>query len=332
MFDGYWVCAFRRANYNQIAIEPKQGLDDMRRALNQAIGEGMGRDAGVLHNNLAIFTWLYEGPAASLDACTEGIAFCERRGIALFTLAIGVMRATLLAACGRVEEAMTEAQSLTGRAEAYGEAGLQIEVRSLQLGLLCRRGEEPPLAAAEQLAADARKVAEPWAISIAFAAAVQIMIAAGHGEQATALLEELERTGGARDDPYYAAHLPQLVRSACAIGNVALALRLGEGVEPRTPLQQHAMAACRATLSEARDDLVGAGALYREAGERWRQFGDVPELAYAVLGQGRCQVALGAAGADILLSDARDLFAAMGYVPACTQAKVLLKGTTLTAS
>jgi len=59
--------------------------------------------------------------------------------------------------------------------------------------------------------------------------------------------------------------------------------------------------------------------------QRWRQFGDVPELAYALLGQGRCLVALGTPGAAGALSEARELFSAMGYAPALDETAALLQ-------
>jgi hypothetical protein len=50
---------------------------------------------------------------------------------------------------------------------------------------------------------------------------------------------------------------------------------------------------------------------YREAGERWRAFGNVPERAYALLGQGHCLAALGKPEAEAPLREARELFAAL---------------------
>ena len=139
------------------------------------------------------------------------------------------------------------------------------------------------------------------------------------------MLEELERIGGTRDDPYYAALLPELVRCTLMLGDPGLAARLIAGVEPRTPLQQHALGACRAALAEAAGDHVTAAAGYAETATRWRQFGDVPELAYALLGHGRCLVALGTPGADGPLREARELFTAMGYVPAASETDTLLQ-------
>jgi len=118
--------------------------------------------------------------------------------------------------------------------------------------------------------------------------------------------------------------LPQLVRCALALGDPPLASRLIAGVEPRTPLQQHGLADCRAALAEAAGDHATAAAAYAEAATQWRQFGDVSEVAYALLGQGRCLVALGTLGSDSPLNEARELFAAMGYAPDVNETDALL--------
>jgi class 3 adenylate cyclase len=306
------------------ALGDAQGLADMRRALGLAVEQGLGRDAAVLHNNLAFATWQYQGPAAALELCDEGIEFCQRRGIAEVALWIAAMSLTFLAACGRSEDALADVESVAARAEAAGDTVL-IEARSVQLDLLAKRGEGAQAAAAEQLVATARETGEPQNMAMAFAAAAQLMLADGHNERAKALLEELEATSGTRDDSNYATHLSELVRCALALGDPALASRLIAGVEPHTPLQQHALAACRAALAEAAGDHKTASAAYTDAATQWRQFGDVPELAYALLGDGRCLVALGAPGADGLLNEARELFTAMGYLPALDETEALLQ-------
>ena len=65
-------------------------------------------------------------------------------------------------------------------------------------------------------------------------------------------------------------------------------------------------------------------ALYTEAVERWRGFGNVPERAYALLGQGRCLSAIADAKAESPLREARELFASMGYTPALAETDALL--------
>jgi hypothetical protein len=128
-----------------------------------------------------------------------------------------------------------------------------------------------------------------------------------------------------RSEPYYAAVLPELVRCALALDQPVLAALLVAGVEPRIPLQQHALAACRAALSEAAGDQRTAVAAYADVAARWRQFGDVPELASSLLGQGRCLVALGAPEPEGPLREARELFTSMGYAPALSETEALLQ-------
>ena len=161
-------------------------------------------------------------------------------------------------------------------------------------------------------------------MAVTFAPAVQLMLRDGHPRRAAALLEELERAGGIRHDPYYAAALPGLVRCALALGDPAIAARLLVGVGTGTPQQLHVLATSRAALAEAAGDHATAAAGYADAAARWHQFGDVPELAFALLGQGRCMIALGSPGADGPVREARALFTSMGFAPALSETDQLL--------
>jgi hypothetical protein len=51
----------------------------------------------------------------------------------------------------------------------------------------------------------------------------------------------------------------------------------------------------------------------------------VPERAYALLGQGRCLLALGDEGAEPPLHEARERLASMGYKPALEVTEALLE-------
>jgi class 3 adenylate cyclase len=300
----------------------RQGLDDMRRAL--ALAQGQGRDAAVLHNNLAVASWQYEGPRAALTACREGIDFCERRGIGEWTLAIAGMSVTFAAASGSSEQALAEAEPLAKRLEAAGSIQF-LEPRSLQLLLLAERGEgQQAVAAAERLVTRARETGEPQILAQAIAAAAALLLAEGRAEQTRALLVELEQVPESRADPYYASLLRPLVRTALALGDTELATRLVDGLEPHTPLFEHALRAARAQLAEHRGEYTEAAALYADASRRWHQFGDAPERAYALLGQGRCLAALGKPESAAPLREARELFASMRYKPALAETEALL--------
>ena len=121
--------------------------------------------------------------------------------------------------------------------------------------------------------------------------------------------------------------MPGLLRTTLALGDTRLAQRVFEDVEPRTPWAEHAVASARAQLAEADQRHADAAQLYREAGERWQQFGNLPERGYALLGQGRCLAALSKPDAEAPLREARELFASMGYKPALAETEALLAET-----
>ena len=306
------------------SLGEREGLDDLRRALALSVERGRSRDAAVFYNNLSETLWLYEGPQAALALAREGVDFCERRGIAELERNIGAQSLIFLAHCGHVTEALAEAEPLAAQLEATGAVSL-ITVLSVQLRLLAERGDAGGAAAdAERLAAAARETAEVQQLSIGFAAAARLLLAHGRHDEARALLLELEQTSGIRGDINFAANLPELVRCALALRDAGLAAQLANGVQPRTPLHEHALCAARAQLAEAGGEHARAATLYAEAAGRWQEFGEVPECAYALLGHGRCLLSVGRSAAKVPLATARELFASLGYKPALAETEALL--------
>ena len=153
----------------------------------------------------------------------------------------------------------------------------------------------------------------------------------GHGDAAPAAAGELEQVAGTRADTYYASALPLLMRTTLALGEMELATRLLDGVEPRTPLSEHALAACQAQLAEAAGEHGRAAAVYAKAAGRWREVGNLPERAYALLGQGRCLAALAKPEAAEPLREAQTLFASIEYRPALAETEAQLGQATAAA-
>jgi hypothetical protein len=116
-----------------------------------------------------------------------------------------------------------------------------------------------------------------------------------------------------------------MLRTVLAANDVALAKRLLEGLEPLYPLREHALLCARAQLAEHAGEHAEAASLYAKVGARWREFGDVPETAYALLGEGRCLLAVDRPEAQRPLREARDLFASMGYTPTLRDTESLLE-------
>jgi hypothetical protein len=301
-----------------------EGLDDVRRALQLALEQGLGRETAVIYGNLAGMIWLYEGPQASFDLNQEAIAFCERRGIVEVALQGRSSDPTLLAELGRTEQALAEAGPIADRIQIAGDMSW-LEPRGVQLRLLAEAGMAEHAPDPEPLLAAAREIDLPGFTALAFAAATQLLLAQGQREHAHALLQKLDQLGSTVAEP--SSNLPSLLRTALALEDQPLAQRLSARIEPITPWHEHALASARAQLAEAAGDRVAAAEGYKDAAERWRAFGNVPELAYALLGEGRCLAAFGKPGAGEPLREAKELFTSMGYKPALAETETLLAQT-----
>ncbi|PWU18517.1 MAG: hypothetical protein C5B48_14675 [Candidatus Rokuibacteriota bacterium] len=302
-----------------------RGLDQMRRGLTLLIERSESRDAGAAYGNLAFATGLHEGPEAAAGVAREGVKFCDRRGVRSTALFNTVEDLRLRAASGHVDDLLDQAESLIESVERSGSVTAAITLRSVHMRVLAARGTASASGDdAEVLAARARATGIPEVIAVGIAGAAAALTAAGELDRARALLFELEQFQEADATPDYVDLLPGMVRLAIAAGETAVAQRFVEGVQPLTPLAGNALTSANAQLAEALGDYARAAPLYADAAERWRGFGDRPEQAYALLGHGRSLLALEQGGVEVPLTEARDLFASMGYAPAVDETEKLL--------
>jgi hypothetical protein len=295
----------------------------MERALALLLDRGATQDAAVVQNNLPLVRYLLEGPARALAAFEQAIAFCRERGLDHAALVCETNCPGLLAELGQTSEALDLAARLASAAQAMGESYDLIELGSVELTIRLASGERVSRAAAEELVRAARESGGIEPVVFAFAAAAAILAVDAPGD-ACSLLQELEETEGSREPTSYRRELAGMVRTALAAGDRTLAERLAAQFEPRYPIDEHAICAVRAQLSEHAGELGEAASLYGHAATRWQEFGHVLERAHALLGRGRCLVALGKPEAEQPLSQAREVFASVGYRLALAEADTLL--------
>ena len=307
-------------------IGDPRGVDDMREAIRLATDAGQGREVGVLHNNLGIQLWAYEGPQAALDELDTGTAFAAACGLTEIIDLITLTRIDPLIDAGRIDEALDAANGLAARLEVEAPGDL-LDVRGAQTRIHTLRGTAAQVAGGlEWLATSARAAGNADALVIGLASAAIAHAALAHTDSAIATLEELATTPAAREPEYYTANLPALVRSAVALDDHALAQRLITGVESHNRYAEHALITATAVIAEATGDVAGAAEGYADAAERWEQFGVVPEHAYALLGHGRCLVSLGRPSeAEPVLRRARELFHTLGATPGIAETDALLQ-------
>jgi tetratricopeptide (TPR) repeat protein len=312
------VLAYRGAARADLGHE--EGIAEMEQAVELLVEQGAGQSAATLKNNLALARYALEGPARTLAAFEEAIDFSRRRGLETVTLECNCP--WLLADLGRPEQALENVSRLAPLVESSGAKLFLVELRLVEAAVRTERG-------------DAEPVDIPWLVDAAreFASVDQVVtvlaVAAvatrqSNPERASAFLTSLEQTTSARDSSYYPRLLPTMVRTAISVDDVELGGRLIDDLKPLYPLHEHALCATRAQLAEAADDHVEAAALYAEAAERWREFGNVPERAYALLGHGRCLYTLGDPAAEQPLRQAAGLFSSMGYRPALAETEALI--------
>jgi class 3 adenylate cyclase/tetratricopeptide (TPR) repeat protein len=310
----------------RVGLGDAGGLEDTRKARDAATAQGLGRELANLHANLAESTWPVEGPRQRLELAREGSRFARRRGIEEVALHIDSATVQALVDLGSLEEAMSLAGELVPRLEEAGDVLCLLEVRSAQLWALNMRGEQEAATALGQWVAEhAREHADPQTLADAYPPAAALCVAQGDAPGAIRLLAELSKTRPARGFPQYTANLGEAVRAALAAGAPELAAGLADAVRPRLPLEQHAVVTARALLAEHHGQHAEAAGLFADAADRWQRF-EVPwEQAQALLGQGRCLLALGQPGeAREYLRTARDIFTMLGAGPARTDVDRLL--------
>ena len=301
------------------------GLVEIDRALELLLAEGRGRDAVVVAFNRTVAVLDIEGPAAAIVGCDAAIVLAEARGIESMARGFRGERIAMLVEAGRLTETLAESEGVLEELEATGNAWMMARTRAAWARAQCETGAvDQAIVLAERAVAGDTDSLALWLYDGMLAASVaQVRIAAGRSEEARALLAQISpaRTsfGG-----FGALRLPHLTRCDLAVGDIATAEQRCQNFVPL--FQNHAtgLQTAWAQVAEARGEFRPAAEAFGQASEQWRASGSALEQAYAVLGAGRCLVALGDAAADERLHEARRLFLGMGAGPRVEECDALL--------
>ena len=298
-----------------------EGLSDIEQGLVQLTAEGDGRSAANLRSNLGYTRWSLEGLLAALEAFEATEAFAARHGFIGVAQVAATSRLSALVEAGGLEAALADADRLLPALEASGNTWCVAETRIARSRVLAERGLEG--GDVEATLADARTRTVDL-LTLAVVPAASHRLATGRADEARELLVELAALPNVRDSIEYGSRLPSFIRSALAAGDVELAERLVEGVEPSLPIREHALVASAALLAEAQGEYADAASRFAEAAARWEGFGARLEQAYALLGEGRCLATLDDPSADGSLRVARVLFEDMGARPRVDECDALI--------
>jgi tetratricopeptide (TPR) repeat protein len=179
-------------------------------------------------------------------------------------------------------------------------------VQPMRARVLAQRGDlDGAAAACAGVLELVREIGIAQVVGPALPVAAAIAFALGDRADAVALLHEFSERG--RASPGLRVwYLDEAVRTAVALGEQALGETLVAEIEPALAREANGVVGAHAILAEAGGDPERAAELYRQAAERWREYGAVVERAHALAGLGRC------AGDDVAAAEARDIFASLG--------------------
>ena len=292
------------------------GIDDVRRGLELAREIGDLSTVGHGYANLAS-NLLPVSPTEALDVWNEGIEFTKKRGIMASHFWQLAESTWALFDLGRWDEVIARASKVVDWADQGGSeyaAAIAAPQHALVLLHRGRPGDADPLL--ERFVPVAREAGDPQVVVPALAAAARLAVARDDLPGALELVRELEsrtRTGASLYRPNY---LPDVVAIALAAGAADVAAAFLEAEYRSTGRMAHSVIAAQAVVADESGKLDEALALYEDAAARWHEHGFVLGRAEALLGAGRCLVALDRPGeATTALQAARELFQQLGANP-----------------
>jgi tetratricopeptide (TPR) repeat protein len=303
-------------------LDDPGALDDLREAIRLGLEGGIGRPTASAQNNLGDWLWLSESPAAGLEMKQQSIVLAQSRGITHFWSRAETC--WMFYDLGRWDELLEVADDLLeqDRVREIGQPAVIPAPYKAQV-LFQRGALDDANAVVAEFLPRARRIGDPQVLVPALAIAAQIEHAMRKQQDAVGLVEELEAE--TRERPYFRARvLLEVLRVCVAAGALELGDRLVAGASAMLARHRYAVLSANAILAEARGEPEGAAGLHAEAAQRWAEYGFVLEHGQALLGHGRCLVALGRPGAARALEDARKLFEGLGAAPLVAEADTLL--------
>ncbi len=307
-------------------------LDDLRTAVELGVARGYPGETAVGYNNYAGLRWMAEGAAAGLETWTEGMAFSVRRGMEGTRLWSLGESTVALYDLGRWDEAITTAHEVDAEAAARSWSQITGFSDPIRGRVLLMRGDlEGAKAVSAANLPEARAAGDPQHVIGALELVALLAVAEGRTDDAGAALLEVDQITAA-SGPGILSGSPELIRTACQAGDPDLARRLLDANLDNPGRSANIVVCGRAMIAETEGRFEEALAGYRDAADRWVAYGSIPEQGLALIGQGRCLIALGrGAEATEPLLAARELFTPLGAARALTEVDDLLAQTTARA-
>jgi class 3 adenylate cyclase/tetratricopeptide (TPR) repeat protein len=296
------------------------GIEDAREAVRAARSLEMPTELALVLGNLAECEWLIEGPRGALASYRETWHLAQHHGALLLGTVFRAETLRALLDLGEWDELLARSQQLRPELQAQGANYMLAGMEPYRAAVLLWRGQ-PTTASAliEEVLPAAREIGELQVLVPALAVAA--LAAQASGNQAAALELASEYEAAVRATPGQAGwywgwwFLADLVRVCVAAGALDRAAALAGDAQPAVLRHRLSILTARAVLAEAQGELREAAGRYAEAADGWKAYGHVVEHGQALLGLGRCRLALAEPGTEQALTEARQLFARLKATP-----------------
>jgi len=311
------VVPLSRACAARIDLGDATALHDHDQVLETALAKGLGDESAVLMFNNALLRESVEGPEEARKAFLRTIEFADSRGLEDCAAPArgGLVEALWLG--GEWYEALDLLESATSLLEAAELVFDLVPLKTVSALLLLLQGETSAARAQFEWVATKDLARMPLLKTPVLAAEAALRFAAGERDESRRLLGQWVEHRHSATDASLAVFAVIALRMALALSDVKLAQRIVDVYRGPLPVQDFAGRSMNALLAEARGEHEAAAAGFADAAARWHEFGIPYEEAQALLGRGRCLLALGRAPeAAQPLREAREIFARLGARPA----------------
>jgi len=317
--DSPYALEWRAAALSELG-DFKGALRAYTRAIEEGSVQGIGGELCRIYHGRAVTFAQWEGPGAGLGPLRENIELSRQRGMESWELSGLCSVAGLLTDLGRWDEALLAAGAAEPRIVASGYTDRLIDLRVTVAFVAALRGDETVVEAALQWLEEHGHAEGTLPVSRAWCLATAALCRSMQGglDDARALLVDCSDLG----DPIETSvgllgWLPFFVQASLACGDLELAVRFGSAPVAKVPRDEVGASLVSAMLAEARGEREVAADSYATAAAHAQDLAIPYEEAQALLGQGRCLLALGRAReAVLLLGRARAIFTRLGAKPA----------------
>ncbi|MDQ3530802.1 MAG: AAA family ATPase [Actinomycetota bacterium] len=285
------------------------GLEELQSAVRHGLKLGLGEETTHRYSLLAEWTWWIEGTSSAARVYEDFIQFAERRGLLALMMHGKAEFLRVLFDLGAWDQIVGSVGDFLHWSEAHGDHQSEVTVLFNQAQVLWFRGRiDQAVAIQGRLLVLAREIGDLQVLVPALAVASLIDQTRGNTKQAVALVAELDYATREHHG-WRVRYLPTIVRILVSADQVDKAERFLAGMEVNAARDQHSLLTGHAIVTEATGLMEEARDLYREAVQRWTDYGFVLEEGQAHLGLARCLINLGdRAAATEPLQKARAIF------------------------